>query len=493
MFLLIKNLNKAHIFSLLMLTGLFGLQFVVDVKSLLLIFLVFFFGAFFLLELSIKEILFFVVILSLSFEKGIRGWNMDVVTQGRDYWMTGFSMYYGVSIRTLATLTLIILSFPDLIELFRKKMGKRLSLVFWLVVLFSGLAFVSTLYSSDFVISMFGLLRIFQAVGLFFAIIPLLKNKKFKKYLLTSFVCLLIFNSYFSLIQFRNQAPLGLYLEDARGANLLGYFTSDGERYYRTSGLIGHPTFFASFMSMIFAVVFGLTLDRIAKHRKKTLFFLPYVSVVILAIVSIYTTFVRSSWGTVAFLIFLFGLFLSKNQKRLLDVIKKYYLVVFGIVGGFLVFAGKQFFQRIQTSFEFVSSGSGVVRIALIKQALIMTRNYPIFGVGLNLNPRAMVDQNILPPNLRGFMFPVHNTFFLFLAELGLPAGIVFIAILIAVLFLSYKYVKNNVVYFGIWLGVFAFILNAQVHTLFNHDPSFDLLFILLGFLTHLCLEKKLR
>ena len=189
-----------------------------------------------------------------------------------------------------------------------------------------------------------------------------------------------------------------------------------------------------------------------------------------------------------------FILFLSKNSnKELQKNIYKYKFLLASLSGSFLLFFGKIFLERLKSSISFLSSGSGVVRISLIKEAIVIIKEFPFFGVGLNLGPRAMIEQSILSPELRGFMFPVHSTFFLFFSELGIPAGVLFILLLFFILFFSFKIVKEDMLSFGIWMGVIAFILNAQVHTLFNHDPSFDLLFILLGFLTFICKEKKLQ
>lgn len=482
-------LGNSLFFIFVFLVHIVALQFVHDIKTLLFIVSSFVTFNFLLFDFSIKEVLFVALLFVFSFDKGIRGWDLVAVAQGREFWMHGFSLYYGVSLRSIIILLLFLISSPELFFYFRKSFNQNIMLVLFALLGFIVLAFVSTVFSSDYFLSFFGFLRILQAVFLFFITIIILQNRTFVKYFFLSIILVLFLNGYVGSLQHQNGGPIGWYLEDGAGYEQQGYLTSDGsESLYRASGLIGHPTFFASFVSMLlpFAIVFSI-FSLQEKQRGTT----AVSSIcVLLGLLALYGSFVRSGWfsSLLFFIVFFLNLYFTE-RIFLKEFISKYLLFFIAGISSFLVLFGKRFWLRIVSTTEFLSDGSGVVRIALIEQALIMIKEFPLFGVGLNLSTRMMNEQSLLPPELRGFMFPVHNTFFLFFSELGIPSSVFFILFLLGILQLSFKYVKKNV-FFGIWLGVVGFILNSQVHTLFNQDPSFDLLFLYLGVLTLLCMKK---
>lgn len=487
-----KLLNKKKLFILVYFIFLYFLQFVIDIKTLLLVVGLFSFSIYLLFDFSLKEILFFVLLFVFSFEKGIRGWDLEVVAQGRNWWMYGYNVYYGLSLRTLITVTLFLISLPDIFLLFKNKINLKTNITFLFLIGFVFFSFVSTLFSSDYFLSFFGFLRILQALLLFFSVLVLFEKEKFKDYFFIGIVLILIFNSFVSFRQFINSGPLGLFLEDGIGYRNNGFFTTDGsESLYRTSGLIGHPTFFASYISMLISVCLGYLIYLFKKNKKMYLKILVSISLIIGSF-AVYSSFVRSSWFTLFFMVILFISLVTFQNKALLKKINKnLYLFLLILILLFVGLFGQTFFMRILSSTEFLSDGSGVVRISLIQEAIKMTKLHPIFGVGLNLNPRMMNEQSLLPPDLRGFMFPVHNTFILFLAEIGIPGTISFILMIVSVIVNNLKKLRSDFRYLGVGLGVIAFVLNAQVHTLFNQDPSFDFLFILLGLLVTLKMKKR--
>ncbi len=482
---ILKAVSREKIFLLTYFLAFISLQFVFDIKSLLLVVFIFLLLCTYLFRFSLRKTLFYIIILSFSFDKGIRGWNMTVVPRGDEQWMSGFTIYYGLSIRSIVITTLFLLSLPKLFLMFKKNLSSRTHQILFLLVLFIIISFLSTINSSDYFLSFFGFLRLLQSVFLFFITLTILESEMNLKQLLSSLSLLLLFNAYISVQQYFAGGPLGLFLEDALGYQNLGFFTTDGaQRLYRSSGLIGHPTFFASFLSMLFSTTFGFFLHLTSKPSRSNVHFLLAAIAMFMGIIGIYATFSRSAWvAIIVIAVFLLAKHLNKGRVVL--------LYVFGSLLFSILIFGKTLFSRFSSILYFFSQGSGVVRIALLEQACIMIQRFPVFGVGLNLSPRMMLEQSILPPNLRGFVFPVHNTFFLFFSELGIPAGLLFILLFVLVLVYSFEYIKNNYILIGVWMGVIAFIINAQFHTLFNQDPSFDLVFMFLGILTFVCIKKN--
>ncbi len=137
-------------------------------------------------------------------------------------------------------------------------------------------------------------------------------------------------------------------------------------------------------------------------------------------------------------------------------------------------------------SFDYIwSLGSGRGRLVLIREAGKIIRQFPVFGVGLNNFVKVMRDGSNNPEVL-GLLFPVHNTFLLFLSELGILAGSIFIIFMISVLVKSYKKAFKVWQNTAVWMGVVSYVISAQFHTLFGSDPSFELMMIMVGYLLSL-------
>ncbi|MPN02901.1 hypothetical protein SDC9_150122 [bioreactor metagenome] len=102
-------------------------------------------------------------------------------------------------------------------------------------------------------------------------------------------------------------------------------------------------------------------------------------------------------------------------------------------------------------------------------------------GVGLNNFTTELVKYNI-PPSLYGFIVPVHNTFLIFFTELGIPGGIIFFVFLFSIFLKNFHKNKKNIINYSIWIGILTFIINSQIHPLFNLDPTFDLLMVILAY-----------
>jgi len=425
------------------------------------------------------------VILFFVLEKGIRGWNFSVVSPGNESWIEGYNFYYGVSIRTILILTTFILSIPEIARFIKKSNSKFLNNNLWIINVLLLLTIISTVLSSDYVLSFFGLLRIIQSLLLLLVSLIFVQKKKNIDYLFLSIFSLAIYTGFVGILQNINQGPLGWFLEEATYLGS-GFFTSDGERLYRASGLFGHPTFYASFMSILLPVLIGYLLKNYKQSQTKIFF---YVIGIISLVLGTILTYSRSSWFSSIFVVSLmFVMYFKKNNF----IYYKYKKTIISILSILLLIPIiiKTVGNRIISSLEFISDGSGAVRIDLIRQSMISISKFPLFGSGLNLSPRLMVSQSLLEPNLLGFIYPVHNTFILFFVEIGVIAGLIFIYLIIYNLVKSFKYVKFNFISLGIWLGIVAFILNAQVHTLFSQDPSYDLLFLLLGMNLGLCQKK---
>lgn len=164
----------------------------------------------------------------------------------------------------------------------------------------------------------------------------------------------------------------------------------------------------------------------------------------------------------------------------LVELIKKSkYLIILSFIIIFIN-AGN-FLERIDSFSNIWTYGSGKGRIQLLEESSFMIKNNLLFGVGLNHFTDEMMRNNVSDAR-KYFLYPVHNTLVLFATEIGLLGFFAFIFFIIYVLRkYSIKYQKSEAQYFLI--AALVFILNAQFHTLFNQDPSFDLFIVILAYM----------
>lgn len=454
---------------------LFALLFVFNIKSFILVVLTFGLLLFLLTDFGLVEVLFILLLFSLPFEKGLRGWSVQVVPPGPELWIPGYKFYFGFALKYIFAAALFLLTIFN-----KKKVFKQFSLSHWLITGFLVLSTISTFLASDFNLAFLGLIRVFSIVWIYFAARQLFRNKKIQKYFQKLVLAFLLFFGFIGIGQFISQQPLGLFLEDSTAFRAFGYTTTEGDFLYRVSGLTGHPTFFASFLSLLLPVGLGFSFSFIEKRKFKNLYFIISVIAALFGLIAVFGTFSRSAWIALGVSILFFVWKIYKKKKK--SVFKL--LVPIGLpVLLVLLFFSPLFISRLVSFKHIWTLGSGRVRLDLIGQSWQMIKAFPLFGVGLNHFTRIMNLQD-LPPELKGFMYPVHNTFLLFLTETGVLAGLVFILFVVRNLYRTFGKSFRNWINFGLWIGAFTFLINGQFHTLFNQDPSLDLFIVFLAYLS---------
>lgn len=472
-----KNPN-GNLFTLFLpILFLFFLLFTVNIKTYIFVVLGFGTTLFFLSSFRVPETIFTLLLFSLPFEKGLRDWMISVVPPGPELWAPGYNFYFGISLKLIFTLA-VMLFLAATNRQARPTNSKALLILF----LFLFFAMVSTIISNDMAIAAMGFIRLFQGCAIFllssyyFKTIPTLRI-----HLQNILVSFLFFFGAIGAVQFLSGQPLGLFLEDSQGLRPFGYLTTDTGPLYRVSGFFGHPTFFGALLSLLLPV--GISHWLATKNRSHKIFHNISGIAIVFGVTALAATLSRSAW--LALLVYsgiIFWKLFSKGQTK---TIKKIILWTVGILIILMMFFGSQLLTRASTFSSLASLSSGRVRLDLMKQAILITGEFPLFGTGLNLFTQAM-NAHDLPPEIKGFMYPVHNTFLLFFSELGIPAGLLFLLFTAYCLLSSWKKAKQNWMYLGIWLGAVTFVVNAQFQTLFNQDPAFDFFMVYLAFLTTL-------
>ncbi len=468
--------SRVSFYLLILVLFNISLLFVNDIKSMILVTCTLALSLLLVKKTTLTQTLFLTCINVIWLEKGIRGINLLVLARGAEPWMSSYSIYFGLSIKLILILCLAIML------LFKTKSASSLRNV--LLIILMSLGGLSVLISSDYLLAYSGFIRLFSAIALFFISSELLKNATFKQLVIATLVSVFAFQAAVGVYQLFNANQLPIYLNDAYGLRESGYFTSDGPSIFRVTGLVGHPTYFGSLMVLLLPFVLWKLIERYAIFKNKltaysALVFIVVVLVFILGSIAIYGSFSRSAWiiSAFTFLVFLW----SETKKKSLKFKK---IIIFLFVAlMLLVFAFvPNMRERIATIPDFISAGSGKVRVQLMQESLVIISQHPFFGVGPNHFVRAMAQRDLVP-ELRGFMFPVHNTFLLLASEMGMPM----VTVLIIIISLSLMKLrtscnpKKNLERIAIFTAIVSFIISSQFHALYNQDPTFELLFVLLA------------
>lgn len=412
----------------------------------------------FLRGYSYQKILIILLLVVLPFERGLRGWMVPVVSGLNDQDRIGYSFYFGLSLKFLLVLLISLSYFREI----------KYSKWFLVILGWSGLSVM--INGSDF-ISVLGWIRMVYLCLLSGIFNFYFKEKENRMIFLRVVTGWLFFMGLVGCFQFARQNFIGLMIEEAADVSRFGYLTNESQFLYRVSGVMGHPTFFGSWLSMVIAIGFGYYL-RLKGGWKKVMVLVGLLG----SFGSMFATYSRSSWLATALSLAVVSYWQSRKVgwKGVLKEIRVFLVIgaLLGMVYGAWVLVRLRSFENVFTL------GSGRGRIELAREALNMIRNNPIFGVGLNRFTEAMVKQNISGA-AEYFLYPVHNTWLLMAAEMGLVA-LVFWVVLIGRIM---RHIPDKLVVYSVWLGALTFLFNSQLHTLFNQDPSLDLFIILLAYL----------
>ena len=148
-------------------------------------------------------------------------------------------------------------------------------------------------------------------------------------------------------------------------------------------------------------------------------------------------TFSRSGW--LAFLLVFLFLAISRQStffhQKISHLSNRWLLIstTLTLLLGLFVVSNSSLIQARLQPRSVAELRSVSERLLLTKQALILIRQYPFIGVGANNFVAA------LPAGLMNNMQPVHNMLLLLSAELGLPAGLIWLLITLLPLWITYK------------------------------------------------------
>lgn len=431
---------------------------------------------FFYLKKSLWETFFLTFIFSLPFENNLREWIFEITPPLFKLIPTsGYSLHFGINIKSILAFGLFLLTILKNRKIEKKPLKNSLFLLIFLL-----LACINTYFlGQKNVFPILGLIRIWIDTLIFITSIIYFSNHK--KTFHIFIIALYLYSITIGSLQFIRQKPLGKYIELSPDfSQEFGYSTTDGNKQFRVSGFISHPVYFASFLSILLPIYIGIVLTKLKEtsFSWKSLFItIP----ILLGCLIIFGTLSRSAFLTLFISLFLLRKpILQKIITPLLKIkkIKNVFVLIFSLT---LVSTIIFIIPRVKSfTLLFAENGNGSIRLELIKKSFEMIYQNP-FGVGLNNFTNELVKSEI-PQSLYGFIVPVHNTFLIFFTELGILAGIIFTIFIFSIFLKDFSKNKNNIINYSVWISILTFIINSQIHPLFNLDPTFDLLMVVLAY-----------
>jgi O-antigen ligase len=205
-------------------------------------------------------------------------------------------------------------------------------------------------------------------------------------------------------------------------------------RWLRAYGSLPHPNVLAGFLAVAMVSIIWFY-QKIGYGLKKLL--LP----VIFAVLSLglFVTFSKSVMASfLAILIFLWitALVLRRSKDFKIDLLK--FTLIFLVIA--IIFSAV-FWEPVSTRLvgqERLEIESTTERLSYFDQAWQLIKKHPLLGVGLGNYTLAV--HNEIDPDLQSWDYqPVHNIYFLVLAELGIVGLILWLALLAVFIFKNFK------------------------------------------------------
>ncbi len=284
--------------------------------------------------------------------------------------------------------------------------------LFYPILIFLILGFVSIFYSVSYSDSVRELIRLTSIFVLYFLAYRLVESKEDFYLLLKAILFSYIIPALVALIQLIG----GWGLPDDFGG------------FLRIYGTFAHPNLFAFYTFFVLALTLSLLLAKKEEVRSwisKNPYFLPVIGITLLLVF----TYTRSALACFFIFILFFGIF--KYRK----------LLIFGSVFLILLYFSSEIFrERLLELFSLDPYGSIVWRFRLWKDMLPMFLWQPLFGHGLGTF-------TYLVEFYRGFQFgslDPHNDYLKILVENGIAGLISFLSIVTGLLFYLWKIFKKS-------------------------------------------------
>ncbi|MCI5123031.1 MAG: hypothetical protein D3925_00780, partial [Candidatus Electrothrix sp. AR5] len=219
------------------------------------------------------------------------------------------------------------------------------------------------------------------------------------------------------------------------GLGMLGemdnlYASKSGlEELTRMGGTVGHPNKLAMFLAFLLEINFSVLFIKASKWMRWV-----RVLPIFLMLPAVILTYSRSAWASLV-LGGTLNVYWCRSKKTQQKVISA--LLVVGVFST-VAFSAIAFIPSVRNRIFADDGGSGSdIRIELKIIAQNIIDHHYWLGVGLN-NYTSVIRKydNSTTGASWGFPMPVHNEYFLIAAELGVPAAVFFVILLVVIFFL---------------------------------------------------------
>lgn len=364
-------------------------------------------------------------------------------------------------------------------------------LISLLFIFWSG---VSVFWSADKELAFYWLIKLTEALALFWLILNLNFNLN---YFGLSLIAGGLIQAFLGSWQFINQTTfsfkwLGLTYHDMAEAGTSVVETSL-RRWLRSYGALPHPNILGGLLmaSEILVIFYYLKLyrklekiwdnsDATEKKNKDTKkivwLILSALFVFIIILAGLIFSFSRNAWLGFALSFIIFSLYFLK-QKKWFDLFNLFKL---GLIAG-LIFASlfliyqEPFLSRLTTN-QKLEKQSFEERTTYLKQSENLREKHWLYGVGIG-NYTLAVYNEINNHYSGKFYQPVHNVYLLIWSELGIVGLVLFLLFIFYCLFFSLaKKVKNNFLF----LTYLTIFISFLIMMFFDHwlwSSNFGLLF----------------
>lgn len=373
----------------------------------------------------------------------------------------------GISITTLAVAGLYALWIAD--ALLRTPIGVRPFIRPNLpLILYVGFAVISLVAARNTLLARFEIFMLIQTLLLFIYLINHVRTRDELMFVVLLLVGGLAFQSLLII------TSLGLGEFGAAGIRTRVDFDGSGGGLPRIGGTVGSPNSAAGYLSLLIPAAAAFAISG-AKRSYRLLGLGAFG----LGTVALILTFSRGGWIAFAISMAIFGLLAWKY--RWIPT-----LLPFGAVLGISAVL-MTFRQLLLGRFLQDDAGAAQSRVPLMKLALKIIRDNPLFGVGAN-NYGVVLQDYVTPEFSRDWLYAVHNKYLLVWAETGTGAFLAFVAFLVTAIHLGIRTVRmHDRLLSPLALAFTTAIVGHMAHMmvdLFNGRPQVQLLWVIIAILT---------
>ena len=197
--------------------------------------------------------------------------------------------------------------------------------------------------------------------------------------------------------------------------------TVDHERWLRLYGAMPHPNIFGGLLIVTILLSFYLYSNNTKKLFYQKLFLLFCIG---LFTINIIMTFSRTAWITLSLCLIIFITYNYLREKVFLYKNIAPFMVLFFSIFLMAVIFAPLFFTRITHDTAFTHN-SFDDRKMYITHAIILIKKYPLIGAGIGNYTNSIYRIDYMNPIW--YYQPVHNTYLLLCAELGMVGIILFV------------------------------------------------------------------